>query len=150
VLTNANTLTLIERLSIDSPLQQALSAQSQLLASATPAPAAALACASDGAAPGAATATPAMQALRCLSQLSLPLGWTEGWPGPAGNPLLPATQRFDAGQWNGWWRFVLQPLIGLLLTAFAVTLGAPFWFDTLNRLTSLRSTLKPDEMKKVA
>ena len=30
-----------------------------------------------------------------------------------------------------------------LLTAFAVSQGAPFWFDTLNRLVNIRSTGDP-------
>ena len=34
---------------------------------------------------------------------------------------------------------------GWLLTAFAVSLGAPFWFDLLNRVMVIRSTVKPRE-----
>jgi hypothetical protein len=33
---------------------------------------------------------------------------------------------------------------GWFLTAIAMTLGAPFWFDLLNKLVSLRSSLKPE------
>jgi hypothetical protein len=40
---------------------------------------------------------------------------------------------------------VLQPLLGWLLTAFAITLGAPFWFDILNKFIVIRSTVKPHE-----
>lgn len=36
-----------------------------------------------------------------------------------------------------WW---LIKLAGLLLTAIAVTLGAPFWFDLLRKMLSLRQT----------
>jgi hypothetical protein len=32
-----------------------------------------------------------------------------------------------------------------LLTVFAVSLGAPFWFDLLNKLVNLRSAGKPPE-----
>jgi hypothetical protein len=35
--------------------------------------------------------------------------------------------------------------IGLLATALAATLGAPFWFDVLNRFVVIRSTIKPRE-----
>ncbi|AGZ41925.1 hypothetical protein [Actinoplanes friuliensis] len=39
----------------------------------------------------------------------------------------------------------LLKLLGLVLTAAAAALGAPFWFDLLNRLVNLRSTGKrPD------
>ncbi|MBI3890807.1 MAG: hypothetical protein HY303_04685 [Candidatus Wallbacteria bacterium] len=34
-------------------------------------------------------------------------------------------------------------LLGLLLTAACVSLGAPFWFDALNKMTNVRTTLKP-------
>lgn len=36
-------------------------------------------------------------------------------------------------------------LFGLIITAFALSLGAPFWFDLLNRFMVVRSTVKPDE-----
>ncbi|MEU7908022.1 hypothetical protein [Actinoplanes sp. NPDC049118] len=38
-----------------------------------------------------------------------------------------------AGDW-------LLKLLGLALTAAAAAIGAPFWFDLLNRLVNLRST----------
>jgi len=34
---------------------------------------------------------------------------------------------------------VVTKLFGLLLTTAAASLGAPFWFDQLNRLGSLRN-----------
>jgi len=36
-------------------------------------------------------------------------------------------------------------LVGWLITGCAVTLGAPFWFDMLNKIIVVRSTVKPDE-----
>lgn len=39
----------------------------------------------------------------------------------------------------GW----LEVLLGWAATAFAVTLGAPFWFDVLGKLMTVRSTMKP-------
>jgi hypothetical protein len=44
-----------------------------------------------------------------------------------------------------WWEEYVQPLPGWLITAFAISLGAPFWFDLLNRLMVIRSTVKPHE-----
>lgn len=35
--------------------------------------------------------------------------------------------------------------LGWLITAFAVMLGAPFWFDVLNKFMVIRSTVKPHE-----
>jgi hypothetical protein len=34
---------------------------------------------------------------------------------------------------------------GWVMTAFAVTLGAPFWFDVLSKLMIVRSTVKPKD-----
>jgi hypothetical protein len=56
-----------------------------------------------------------------LAALALPIGWGAPVPG---------------GQW-------VRHVLGWLLTAVAATLGAPFWFDVLNRVTSVRSTVKP-------
>jgi hypothetical protein len=40
-------------------------------------------------------------------------------------------------------------LLGWLLTAIAMILGAPFWFDTLNQFMVIRSTIKPREKSDV-
>jgi hypothetical protein len=42
----------------------------------------------------------------------------------------------------------LTLLAGWLTTALAISLGAPFWFDTLNRFMVVRSTVKPQEKSK--
>ncbi len=56
-----------------------------------------------------------------IENLGIPLGWT---PSP---------------------KIDLQVLLGWFLTAVAVSLGAPFWFDTLNKIMVVRSTVKPRE-----
>ncbi len=62
--------------------------------------------------------------------LALPLGWSElALPSRSEDGLL-------------WW---LNKILGLLLTTFAVSLGAPFWFDVLNKIVVIRSTVKPRE-----
>jgi hypothetical protein len=40
---------------------------------------------------------------------------------------------------------VLVVIVGWLFTAIAMTLGAPFWFDTLSQFMVIRSTIKPQE-----
>jgi len=40
---------------------------------------------------------------------------------------------------------LLSLVSGWIMTAFAVTLGAPFWFDVLGKLMVIRSTMKPGE-----
>ncbi len=47
------------------------------------------------------------------------------------------------------WQKTVYPLthrpVGTILTILAIMLGAPFWFDTLNRLMVIRATVKPRE-----
>lgn len=69
-----------------------------------------------------------------LDSLRLPIGWERGWGAPIQGP-----------KGRGPWNTVLGPLLGWLLTAFAAMLGAPFWFDVLNKVMVIRSTVKPHE-----
>ncbi len=63
-----------------------------------------------------------------VDELSIPLGWSfDGGP-----------QDFPSG-WQGW----LGKALGIVLTAAAVSLGAPFWFDLLGKVARLRSTGVP-------
>ena len=41
--------------------------------------------------------------------------------------------------------FIVWSIPGWLITALATTFGAPFWFDLLNRMMVIRSTVKPKE-----
>jgi hypothetical protein len=54
--------------------------------------------------------------------------------------------RCDTG--TGLVRFLLW-LLGVLLTALAATLGAPFWFDVLKKLINIRSAGIAPKQKKV-
>jgi hypothetical protein len=68
-----------------------------------------------------------------ISGLGLPVGWS--WESITVDPRgIPAS----AGGWA-------LKLTGWLLTAFAVSQGAPFWFDMLNKIIVIRSTVKPHE-----
>jgi hypothetical protein len=49
-------------------------------------------------------------------------------------------RRFPEGGYN--W---LLKVLGILFTALAVSQGAPFWFDLLNKFMVVRSTIKPHE-----
>jgi hypothetical protein len=65
-----------------------------------------------------------------LAALDLPIGWDrQVWPAAGVNPIPP----------------YLHIFFGLLITGLAVTLGAPFWFDALNKFMVIRSTVKPRE-----
>ena len=76
------------------------------------------------------------QAKSALDSLNLPLGWSQGWGAPRR-----ATEQGAVGVWNN----ILGPILGLLITALAATMGAPFWFDLLNKVMVIRSTVKPHE-----
>jgi hypothetical protein len=64
------------------------------------------------------------------SKTLLPLGWKAGPPWK--DPSYSAT-KFGTD------------LLGWILTAIALSLGAPFWFDLLNKFMVVRSTIKPQE-----
>lgn len=53
----------------------------------------------------------------------------------------------DGSPWSGSW--VLRwgsRLLGWLLTALALSLGAPFWFDLLGKLVNVRSGMRRPEI----
>lgn len=43
---------------------------------------------------------------------------------------------------------IISYLLGILMTVVLISLGAPFWFSTLQKLVNLRDTLVPKENKK--
>jgi hypothetical protein len=71
-----------------------------------------------------------------LTGMQLPIGWG----GSTSRPILGRD-----GSVLGPWALFWHHLVGLLITAFAVSLGAPFWFDVLNKFMVIRSTVKPHE-----
>jgi hypothetical protein len=70
-----------------------------------------------------------------LDSLGLPIGWSHVRLSSAGKPA------------TGWdvLKFIVISLLGWLMTGVAATLGAPFWFDVLNKVMVIRSTVKPRE-----
>jgi hypothetical protein len=66
----------------------------------------------------------AKKSLSDINNVGIPLGW-------------------HRGDWSA--NHAPNLLLGWLLTAIAVSLGAPFWFDTLNKIMVVRSTVKPRE-----
>jgi hypothetical protein len=60
-----------------------------------------------------------------LQQLKLPIGW---W----------VEERPTSG--GGWVSMLMLKVLGLLMTAAAMTLGAPFWFDVLGKVARIRSS----------
>jgi hypothetical protein len=80
----------------------------------------------------------ASQDLATLQSLALPIGWN----GQKYTWRTNNTGMTDRGAININWAFAIG---GWLLTAIAMTVGAPFWFDLLNQFMVIRSTIKPRE-----
>jgi hypothetical protein len=83
-----------------------------------------------------------------LMSIGYPIGWanlpqlppdpTE----PTCNPLKCIFKIFAPGFYPG--VVTIAPMfLGWLITAFAITLGAPFWFDLLGKFMQVRATTKP-------
>src|SRR5438105_309948 len=68
------------------------------------------------------------RALARLDSLQLPILWKGVQPNTSGIG-----------------HHVADSVLGWLVTALAVSLGAPFWFDLLNKFMVIRSTVKPRE-----
>lgn len=67
-----------------------------------------------------------------------PLGWgAPNWGPVIESPKPPEKTDADAGDWV-WW--VILKIVGLAVSAFAVSLGAPFWFQILNKLNAIRGS----------
>jgi len=120
VLMNADTIAVAERLWRDSTLRAnvnalARSADPQTLSSNTP-----------------ADWTNATDHL--LKETNLPLGWTQTEFNGLGfnSKITIAPEELK----KTWFRKVL----GLILSAIAVSIGAPFWFDILNKLVNIRTS----------
>jgi len=62
----------------------------------------------------------------------VPLGWNRS--------IAPTVENEGQREWLRW----LGSLVGILITAFAASLGAPFWFDLLSKLAQLRTSAKPN------
>jgi hypothetical protein len=93
--------------------------------------------------------TMASQVVGELRDYGFPIGWSwqSKWPTPdpqcalaastnPGKPCALDTMGSSA---------ILLMIVGWIVTALGISLGAPFWFDILNKFMVVRSTVKPDE-----
>ena len=84
------------------------------------------------------------------TKVGLPIGWSASSLLKL-RELVPAVrfagkgEKVDLGATAAGLLAVITFLVGYLITAFAAMLGAPFWFDVLNRIMVIRSTVKPKE-----
>lgn len=118
VVANVDSLRLMQRLYTDPALRQAAVAMAESVAKDST----------------SVRATQADKAVDQLQSLALPIGWHRS-TFPTG---AFASTSATAGT-------VFQTLVGWALTALAISLGAPFWFELLNKFMVIRSTVKPNE-----
>jgi hypothetical protein len=115
---NANTITIVDRLVSDPAIREVIVAQAQKVVDKNEIPAGSL-----------------DESITKVKKLGLPIGWSN------------MEYKLDELGWapSSWWRLILFHLLGWLITAFALSLGAPFWFDLLNKIMVIRATVKPKE-----
>jgi hypothetical protein len=108
---NADTLQIAKRLWVEPSARAALVNQAQA---------------------GSSTPDRQTDAAKELEDLAVPLGWhlESARDDPQGFPIYK--------DWEMIWALVSK-LIGLTLTAVAISFGAPFWFDTLSKIARLRN-----------
>lgn len=131
---NADSINLARTLARDGALRSSLVAAAQQRV-ASGLPSGAMAGASDPQARDAAASANLREVRADVESLGLPIGWVRATSGNTEDPRRMPTEA------SGW----LIKLFGLLLTGFAVSQGAPFWFDLLNKFMTARSTVKPPE-----
>jgi hypothetical protein len=85
-----------------------------------------------------------------IEALPLPMGWSVR-ADDASNAAFTMWPGFENDERTRslWWATLRFHMAGWLLTALAISLGAPFWFDILNKVISIRSAGKaPEERQK--
>ena len=152
VFTNADTVAIVRALSSNKSLRDAIVAQAEATVQSR-----------NGAAAQPTTATPRSdsasaaaitKSISDLKALGIPLGYM---------PLDSATKATieQAPLWGSpskiglyvelYWPQLRRAWIGLLLTTLALSLGAPFWFDILNKVVNVRAVGRnPAENAKAA
>jgi hypothetical protein len=143
---NVDSIQIVQNLSHDTALRDSLVAQAQTWAKENPS--------------GPPTDASFDKLRGNLESLNLPIGWWYG-PKPAATSQAAYGQAFRRIPLEAWddlgngdaWVDLLKTLRfhfwGWLLTAIAISLGAPFWFDVLNKVITIRSSGKaPEETPK--
>ena len=157
VVCNVDAVRIIQTLSKTPNLARSVAAQAEAYTKANPATL------PSPAANTATVLTDFKQDLQTLGKSGIPMGWTEdqfqdlGFLKPSNTHDALATANAPAtasGIWSRleknpskWYWIALIPMLcGWGLTTLAASLGAPFWFDTLQRIMNLRNNGRaPDE-----
>ena len=145
---NADTVMLVQQLSANSALRASLVAAAEDAAKTLPRP--------SGAEPGSSAPesdTKAGEAKRDEASIQYVLQKTQSLQLPVGWSLDPKDPRYFhlpefSLDFAGW---AFYKIFGLLVSILAVSMGAPFWFDTLSKFVNLRGAgTPPGETRKSA
>ena len=151
VILNVDALYVMSRLTADKTFRETVVSAAAKVEAPTPL--------SSGASAPSALDT-AQKAREMLDQVGMPVGWLDVDSSKWWVPPLAPVQRCrsesvidNSGKGKGTVATTClsdrysfgRMVLGWLMTAFAVMLGAPFWFDILNKFMVIRSTVKPHE-----
>jgi hypothetical protein len=81
-------------------------------------------------------------ALNRLNTMPVPMGWTPCAVGQECSSIPGAWPGLNATSWG---TAIANHWLGWTLTALAISIGAPFWFDLLNKVVAIRSSGKTPE-----
>jgi hypothetical protein len=123
---NADTFHIVNRLSKDTPLRYAITQNAGQITSS---------CSSSQ---GTQESTSQLDCIRqevnqTLDKISLPLGWS----------TVNLSQQEEEGkgwQLNGFSFAPLRRILGWMVSGFAISMGAPFWFELLGKIINVRNT----------
>lgn len=148
VLLNVDSIEIARALSRSDSLRQAMESAATRAVESKQIAGVALVQGTDDAAPTQENLQALVAQMQALEAQGLPIGFSCLSPAPTKDPAAAPTQSNAAIFGQCWANTVAQlksgswmtKLIGWALTVLAVTLGAPFWFDLLNRIVNLRSS----------
>ena len=132
---NIDAITVVRELSESSALRQAAVAAVEN--------AAATASGSQPADPPSLLSMEYEMARNAIRDIGYPVGWDEWWPAPQRTQLTCSGGSLCLS--GIYVPYALAVAMGWVATALAVMLGAPFWFDVLNKFMVIRSTVKSYE-----
>jgi hypothetical protein len=133
---NVNTLAIVQALKESSALRDIAVAQAQGQVKQA----------------GQAHAPSAADIQGIVKQLDLPIGWDANAISVIDKWFTDAPATDSKNEWlaklQSWHVGAIAQLVGgWLMTAIALTLGAPFWFDVLSKLVQLRGSVEPANEK---
>jgi hypothetical protein len=130
---NADTVVVMDALWRDSALRSSVASQAEQFTERAK---------NVGATPGSEGEKKLQQAKTRIGSLGLPIGWNAH----DAAHTLPGSIFKEPERAISWSLYQLDlHWLGWVITGLAISLGAPFWFDLLNKFIVVRSTVKPQE-----